>query len=60
MEIVTSNSAMLQNVIAKQSGDKFSALSTVGEHQIPTSRRAPQDAVYNRNENIGKLQKPGF
>jgi len=58
LEIVTSNAVMLQNVIAKQSGDKSSALDTIGEHHIPTPRRVAQDAIYNRNENIGKPQKP--
>jgi len=55
---VTSNSAMLQNAITKQTGDKSSALDTIGEHQIPMPRRTAQDAIYNRNENIGKPQKP--
>ena len=58
MQIVTSNSAMLQNVIEKQSGDKSSALHAIGEHTIPTPREVAQEAIYNRNENIGKPQKP--
>jgi len=58
MHIVTSNAATLQNVIEKQSGDKSSALHSIGEHNIPTPRQAAEQATYNRNENLGKPLKP--
>ena len=58
MEIVTSNSRMLQKVIENQSGDKSSALDTIGEHPLPAVRREPKALVYNRNENLGKPVRP--